>query len=92
MKIKYLPVLLLLISFKSFAQNYGAQITAFREKYKNDFLEDKRSPLKQEDLQYLQFYNADSTYRVKATYQLSQKPLTFTMPVFSGTNMRLTRY
>jgi uncharacterized protein (DUF1684 family) len=92
MKIKYLPVLLLLISFKSFAQDYAAQITTFREKYKNDFLEDKRSPLKQEDLQYLQFYNADSTYRVKATYQLSQNPLTFTMPVFSGTGRDYAPY
>ena len=92
MKIKYLPVLLLLVSLKGFAQDYQAQIIAFREKYMNDFLEDKNSPIKKDDLQYLQFYNADSTYRIRAKYQLSQTPQTFIMPVFSGTGREYVPY
>jgi uncharacterized protein (DUF1684 family) len=92
MKIKYLPILLLLISLKSFAQDYQAQIAAFRKNYMNDFLEDKNSPIKKEDLQYLQFYNADSTYRVKAKYQLLQNPQTFIMPVFSGAGREYAPY
>jgi hypothetical protein len=38
---KYLLILLLLSSTASFAQDHKAQIAAFREKYKADFLEDK---------------------------------------------------
>jgi len=89
---KYFALLLLLISLKSFAQDYPAQIAAFRKNYMNDFLEDKNSPLKKEDLQYLQFYDADSTYRVKAKYQLAQNPQTFIMPVFSGTGRQYAPY
>ncbi|MGZ3944657.1 MAG: DUF1684 domain-containing protein [Mucilaginibacter sp.] len=92
MKIKYLSVLLLLISFKSFAQDYPAQVAAFRKNYMNDFLTDKNSPLKKDDLQYLRFYDADSTYRVNAKYQLSQTPHTFIMPVFSGTGREYAPY
>lgn len=91
MKKIYLLVLMLM-SVKGFAQSYQAQITAFRKNYMNDFLEDKNSPLKKDDLQYLRFYDADSTYRVEATYQLTQNPQTFIMPVFSGTGREYAPY
>jgi uncharacterized protein (DUF1684 family) len=92
MKIKYLLVLLLLISLKGFPQDYQAQIAAFRKGYINDFLEDKNSPLKKDDLQYLRFYNADSSYRVTAKYQLSQNPQTFIIPAFSGAGREYVPY
>jgi uncharacterized protein (DUF1684 family) len=91
MKKIYLLVLMLM-SVKGFAQSYPAQIADFRKNYMNDFLEDKNSPLKKDDLQYLRFYDADSTYRVEATYQLTQNPQTFVMPVFSGTGRDYAPY
>lgn len=75
-----------------FAQDYKAQIAAHRQGYMDDFLADKSSPLKKEDLQFLRFYAADSTYRVTAKVEvLADKPV-FIMPVFSGTGQQYVRY
>lgn len=50
----------------------------------HDFLEDKRSPLKENDLQYLRFYEADSTYKVTAQANRLVDESTFIMPVLTG--------
>lgn len=89
---KYLSLLLLFISLNCFGQNYKSQIAAFRDKYKSDFLTDASSPLKQEDLQNLRFYNADSTYRVTATVEMLSGQTPFIMPAFSGAGQRNMRY
>jgi uncharacterized protein (DUF1684 family) len=89
---KYLFIFLLFSSTASFAQDHKAQIAAFRQKYKADFLEDKNSPLKKEDLQYLRFYDADSTYRVEAKAQIVASAPTFVMPVFAGTGSEYVKY
>ncbi|MFD0749371.1 DUF1684 domain-containing protein [Mucilaginibacter calamicampi] len=81
---RYLTLLLLLTTFACFAQDHNAQITAFREKYKNDFLTEKNSPIKKEDLPYLRFYKADSTYRVTAKVEKIPGPNAFMMPMFTG--------
>ncbi|MDN3551445.1 DUF1684 domain-containing protein [Mucilaginibacter aquaedulcis] len=81
---KYFLLLLLLVSINCFAQDHKTQIAEFRKSYMADFLTDPRSPLKQEDLQYLRFYDADSTYRVTAKVQILVNAQAFIMPVFSG--------
>lgn len=81
---RYLTLLLLFTGLASFAQDHKAQITTFREKYKSDFLEDKNSPLKKDDLQYMRFYDADSTYRVNAKVEMVANPTAFLMPMFIG--------
>ena len=81
---RYLATLLLLSTFTCFAQDHKTQIAAFREKYKNDFLEEKNSPLRKDDLQYLRFYDADSTYRVTAKVEKILSPNTFMMSTFIG--------
>ncbi|WP_100342816.1 DUF1684 domain-containing protein [Mucilaginibacter auburnensis] len=81
---RYLTLILLFASLNCLAQSHKAQIDAFREKYKNDFLTEKNSPLKKEDLQYLRFYDADSTYRVNAKVELVSNAATFMMPTFIG--------
>jgi uncharacterized protein len=92
MKMKYCLVLLLLAGLKCFGQDYKTQIEEFRNKYKNDFLTDASSPLKKDDLQFLRFYDADSTYRVVATQELLPNQSAFIMPVFSGTGQQYVRY
>jgi uncharacterized protein len=89
---KYCLVLILLTGLKCFGQEYKAQIEEFRNKYKNDFLTDASSPLKKDDLAFLRFYDADSTYRVVATQMLLPDEATFVMSVFSGTGQQYVRY
>ena len=92
MKLKIFIVLVLSGNIKCFAQDFNAQITAFRKNYTEDFLMDKSSPLKKEYLQYLRFYDADSTYSVTAKETLVNNAQPFIMPVFSGTGREYVQY
>ncbi len=85
-------VLFIALSTASYAQNHKAQIAEFRKGYMDDFLKDPRSPLKQEDLQFLRFYDADSTYRVTAKAELLTNQQAFIIPTFSGTGSQYVRY
>src|SRR5260370_42614645 len=89
---KYCFVLLLMVSLNCFAQDYKAQIAEYRNKYRNDFLTDPSSPLKKDDLAFLRFYDADSTYRVVANEEILSNESAFVMPVFSGTGQEYVRY
>lgn len=92
MKIKYCLAFLLLITLKSLAQDHKTMIATYRKQYMADFLSDARSPLKKDDLQFLRFYDADSTYSVTATVKMLTMESPFVMPVFSGTGRDYERY
>jgi uncharacterized protein (DUF1684 family) len=85
-------ILFLTLSTATFAQTHQAQIAEFRKGYMDDFLKDPRSPLKQDDLQYLRFYDTDSTYRVTAKADLLTNQTPFTIPAFDGTAKQYVRY
>lgn len=87
-----LLIVLLTISLNSFGQDHKAQIAEWQKKYQDDFLSDASSPLKKEDIQYLRFYDADSTYRVTAKEELLSNEQGFIMPVFTGTGRQYVRY
>jgi uncharacterized protein (DUF1684 family) len=91
---KYFIALLFILSIAqcSFAQSHKEQIAAFRQNYKDDFLKDPRSPLKKEDLEFLRFYDADSTYRVTAKAELLTNQPAFIIPTFSGSGSQYVRY
>jgi uncharacterized protein (DUF1684 family) len=88
----FLFAILLLMGVTCFAQDYKAQIAEFRKGYINDFLKDKDSPLKKDDLQFLRFYDADSTYRVVAKVETLLNTPNFIMSAFTGTSGDYTRY
>lgn len=84
--------LLFMAGLNCFGQDYTAQINSFRAKYKSDFLIDSSSPLKKEDLQFVRFYTADSTYRVTAdvTPLIDEDPIVIS--TFTGTGGKYLRY
>jgi len=77
---------------KCFGQDYTAQIDLFRKNYMNEFLQDKSSPLKKEDLQFLRFYDADSTYKVTANVTILSNESPFAISTFTGTGGKHLRY
>ncbi|MCZ4222454.1 DUF1684 domain-containing protein [Pedobacter rhodius] len=89
---KFLPFLLLLIGLNTFAQSYSEQIVKHREGYKQDFIKESNSPLKENDLQNLHFYDADSTYRVLANVEILKNEKVFKMPTYDGTSKEFYRY
>ena len=89
---KYICLLLCLFSLNGIAQNYKSSIEAHRAKYKADFITDTHSPLKEEDLKNLHFYEADSTYKVSATVKMLTGEKIFKMPTYAGTSSEFIRY
>lgn len=64
--------------------SYAYQIEQHREHYKQDFIKDERSPLKEKDLKHLRFFEVDSTYAVKADFELTPDAKPFEMATYSG--------
>ncbi|WP_442592170.1 DUF1684 domain-containing protein [Pedobacter sp. AW31-3R] len=89
---KYLFVLFALFSLRSFAQDYPSVIASHREHYKQDFITNTRSPLKKENLADLHFFEADSSYAVKANIAFLIDEKSFQMPTYSGDSKEYVRY
>ncbi|EDM34786.1 hypothetical protein PBAL39_02780 [Pedobacter sp. BAL39] len=74
------------------AQNFNADIISHREHYKKEFLEDKRSPLKGDQLKDLDFFAPDSNYRIDVRVEMLMGEQSFMIPTFSGTSKEYIRY
>ena len=60
------------------------EIRQHREEYKHEFLTDPRSPLKEEDLEHLDFYSPSAKAHVIARFTLTPEAEPFEMPTYSG--------
>ena len=67
-------------------------IEAHRIQYKSGFLTDERSPLKQEDLVYLDFFPPSATGKVKAKFTLTPDAEPFDLPTYSGITRSYRKY
>ncbi|MEO8148169.1 MAG: DUF1684 domain-containing protein [Bacteroidia bacterium] len=91
---KHIQIFLVLVSItaSSYAQSYKDEIKAHREKYKQDFLEDDNSPLKKSDLNYLQFFDVDESYKVTASFIRTENAVPFDMPTMNGNKKKYIEY
>lgn len=83
---------ILFLGFGAQAQTFSEKIATHREHYKADFVSSERAPLKEPDLKYLQFYDADSTYSVNAKVTLLKGEKAFKIPTYAGTTADYIRY
>jgi len=82
----------MMFSFASFAQNFKSEIEKHREGYRQAFLNEEGSPLKQQDLINLSFFEPDSTYAVLANVTMLTDEVPFSMPTYNGQSHPYTRY
>jgi len=75
---------LLLVNIPLFGQQFSEEIRQHRQKYQEEFLKSKDSPLTKENITFLRFFEPDSTYRVASTFQPSKKGKPFELPTSSG--------
>jgi uncharacterized protein (DUF1684 family) len=87
-----LLILALFCSSALLAQDFAKQTEMYRKKYKEEFTKTSNSPLKKEDLKYLQFYDADSTFRLKASFERVRHSQSFEMPTYSGMKKTFVKY
>ncbi len=74
------------------AQTFAARTNTFREKYKQDFLQDAHSPLKAADTANLRFFKPDSTYSVQANVEILTNQTSFDMATFNGSSSKYIRF
>ncbi len=67
-----------------FGQTYSELIHQHREHYKEEFLKSKDSPLTKEKLDFLSFFEPDSSYRIACTFHANKRGKPFELPTSSG--------
>ncbi len=92
MRRKLLYLAFSILPLCAYGQHYSDSITHFRQKYKQDFLEDARSPLTANDTAYLRFYPANAQYRVTARFIRTLDTQPFTMLTHSGKMKHYSEY
>ena len=81
---KYLILIICFFSTQLFAQDYKASLEKHRDHYKKEFLTDENSPLKKDDLSFLQFYAANASYIIKTNFVKVADSIGFDMQTHSG--------
>jgi uncharacterized protein (DUF1684 family) len=82
-----------IIYASSFAQTYQQEIAAYREKYKKEFLESERSPIKnKEDLEFIRFYDVDESFKLTATFSKTENAQPFDLPTMNGKTKSYIEY
>ncbi len=92
MKTFLLTFAISLTFFSAPAQNYSQQIAEHRQHYKNEFITDKNSPLKADDIKYLNFFDADENFKATAKVVLTPNEQPFDLPTYSGKTKKYIKY
>src|SRR5687768_2530002 len=88
----YRHLFFLLIIIISSCSSIHKEISAHRESYKKDFLNDPRSPLKAEDLKDLDFYPPIDEAKIEAVFTLTPDAEPFDLPTYSGITRSYRKY
>ena len=71
---------------------YKAEIEHHREEYKQDFIKDERSPLREPDFEFMHFYPADIDYKCDCSFVYTRDAKPFEMSTVSGNTKIFTKY
>jgi uncharacterized protein (DUF1684 family) len=89
---KTIFLLSIIFAFNTTAQSYQASIIKHRQQYKDAFLKETDGPVKAEEMQYFDFYEPDSTFRVKCHFMKTESKNTFTIPTVDGKQKEYYKY
>ncbi len=71
---------------------YDEIIQKHRENYKKNFIEAERSPVKSDEINYMQFYSPNKTYKVTAEFVKTEKAKPFWLNTSSGKKKQYVEY
>lgn len=89
---RFILLISIFLTFQTNAQIYQEAIKKYRQNYKEAFLKEERSPVKAEDMQYFDFFEPDSTFRVKCHFIKSNSPDTFIIPTVDSKQKEYFKY
>lgn len=71
---------------------YTTEIEHHRAEYKQDFIKDERSPLREADFEFMNFYPADINYKCDCSFEYTRDAKPFEMSTVSGKTKIFTKY
>lgn len=74
------------------APSFQREIKTHRDHYRQEFLDNQRSPLTEADLPYLRFYEPDPAYRVEASFKPAEGAEPFEMATYAGTTQPYVKH
>ena len=89
---KILLLIPIFLTFEATAQTYQETLKKHRQEYKEEFLKVKTSPVKAEDMQYFDFFEIDSTFRVRCKFTKTDSQSTFIIPTVDGIQKEYLKY
>lgn len=72
--------------------SFAEEIAQHREAYKDGFLHNDRSPLQEDDLPLLRFFEPDEQYKVLCTFERTPDEKPFDLPTYSGITKPFVKY
>ena len=72
--------------------SFAEEIEQHRQHYKQEFLDEPRSPLSAKDTAYLDFFPADESWKVTALFSPTPDEEVFDMPTYSGKTAQYRKY
>ncbi len=75
-----------------FAQNYNQEIENFRQQQFQSLSQEANGPIAVQNLTFLQYFEADETFKVMADVEYLLNEPTFRMPTSDGTSKEFKRY
>lgn len=85
-------ICLLFLCINVNAQDYKTHLEKHRQEYKEAFLQEDRSPIKVDDVKFIQFYDADETYVLNAKFSPAIDAKEFDMATYSGVTKKYVKY
>ncbi len=73
-------------------QDFNKEIKSHRKAYKKSFLTEERSPLHKKEVRFLNFFNPDQNYQVKAVFTTTPDSAPFDMATYSGITKSYRQY
>ena len=80
----FLIALLCFFHQQVFSQDFSAEILDYRVSYQEDFRNNPKAPINPENLIFMDFYDPDISFRVKAKVKPSENAEPFEIPTSSG--------
>ena len=77
---------------KTIPIDYQKSIETHRNKYLNDFLSDEKSPVKKEDIAFIQFFDVNPQYRFEAIFTKSVGEKPFDLATTAGKMKQYIKY
>ena len=81
-----------MFTFQMKAQTYWESMVKHRQEYKDGFLKNVNSPLKQTDLASLDFYEIDSIFKVNSSFMKTTDKAIFKIPTSDGKQKEYFKY